>query len=450
MTASCARPGSAPRRTTRRATTCGGAGTTRGWRPSTGIRSSIRVPARTRPTSSAASTSCCCRSPASRIRRAARPLRAFWRDTLAQPDPGDLAGECASALSVPFVDYARGDGRRSGPGGDVDWTPILDRRRGRLGRSISGAVGARHRRPVRRRTRAGRTQVHPDRLRPPVVVRPARVRRSRQGGAAVAAVAVLETRLAELTARRGPGPLRRPTPLAVSPARARRGARRACARRPAWSGYRDGRAAELRTRRGATGRHPRRDRRAGHRHRSRPRPACRAPGRPVLDDPRLHLHHASEPEPPAVTRRRAFGEAWAALSVGLLIAALAVIVWFRILPPRDRDRRAVRLVPRDRVVLRSQHHGVSCSGSRVVPGDHLGGHPGRRIPARAVARRPARHSASSCLRQPRRGPPPRLPLTERSAARSARSMAHQIPDPRPPPVRPPRGDPWPSTTAPAP
>ena len=51
-----------------------------------------------------------------------------------------------------------------------------------------------------------------------------------------------------------------------------------------------------------------------------------------LDDPRIHLHHASEPEPPAVTRSRAFGEAWAALSVGLLIAALAVIVWFRILP----------------------------------------------------------------------------------------------------------------------
>ena len=51
------------------------------------------------------------------------------------------------------------------------------------------------------------------------------------------------------------------------------------------------------------------------------------------DDPRLHLHHASEPEPPSVARRRAFGEAWAALSVGLLIAALAIIVWFRILPP---------------------------------------------------------------------------------------------------------------------
>ena len=51
-----------------------------------------------------------------------------------------------------------------------------------------------------------------------------------------------------------------------------------------------------------------------------------------LDDPRSHLHHAAEPEPPSVAQRRAFGEAWAALSVGLLIAALAVIVWFKILP----------------------------------------------------------------------------------------------------------------------
>jgi hypothetical protein len=52
----------------------------------------------------------------------------------------------------------------------------------------------------------------------------------------------------------------------------------------------------------------------------------------ILDDPRGHLHHASEPEQPVERRRRAFGEAWAALSVGLLIALLAVVVWLRILP----------------------------------------------------------------------------------------------------------------------
>ena len=59
-------PGSAPPPMTRRAMTCADAGTTHGWRSSTAIRSSTRAPDRTRPTSSAASTSCCCRSPARR------------------------------------------------------------------------------------------------------------------------------------------------------------------------------------------------------------------------------------------------------------------------------------------------------------------------------------------------------------------------------------------------
>ena len=53
----------------------------------------------------------------------------------------------------------------------------------------------------------------------------------------------------------------------------------------------------------------------------------------ITDDPRGHLRHAAEPEKPSQTRRRAFGEAWAALSVGLLIVLLAVVIWFRIWPP---------------------------------------------------------------------------------------------------------------------
>ena len=52
-----------------------------------------------------------------------------------------------------------------------------------------------------------------------------------------------------------------------------------------------------------------------------------------LDDPRSHLRHASEPEPPVEAHRRRLAEAWAALSVGLLVVALAVIVWFRVMPP---------------------------------------------------------------------------------------------------------------------
>ena len=63
---------------------------------------------------------------------ALRPARAFleglrrlWRDVLRQDDPGDLAASVETALSIPFIDYARGDGLVVGPGGDVGWTPIL-------------------------------------------------------------------------------------------------------------------------------------------------------------------------------------------------------------------------------------------------------------------------------------------------------------------------------------
>jgi hypothetical protein len=62
---------------------------------------------------------------------AVRPVRGFfealrriWRDVLRQEDPGDLAGRIEQALSIPFVDYARGDGRAIGPGGDTAWTIV--------------------------------------------------------------------------------------------------------------------------------------------------------------------------------------------------------------------------------------------------------------------------------------------------------------------------------------
>ena len=54
--------------------------------------------------------------------------------------------------------------------------------------------------------------------------------------------------------------------------------------------------------------------------------------RSSIVDPRAHLRHAAEPEPMSLVRRRAFGEAWAALSVGMLIVLLAIVVWLRILP----------------------------------------------------------------------------------------------------------------------
>ncbi|MFV2063078.1 MAG: hypothetical protein ACC726_06130, partial [Chloroflexota bacterium] len=52
-------------------------------------------------------------------------VREFWRDTLRQPDPGDLRATLSGALSVPFVDYARGDGKVIGPGQADEWSPVL-------------------------------------------------------------------------------------------------------------------------------------------------------------------------------------------------------------------------------------------------------------------------------------------------------------------------------------
>lgn len=52
-------------------------------------------------------------------------LRVLWRDVLRQVDPGDLTERLRSWLSVPFIDYARGDGSAVGPGGTQEWRRLL-------------------------------------------------------------------------------------------------------------------------------------------------------------------------------------------------------------------------------------------------------------------------------------------------------------------------------------
>jgi hypothetical protein len=52
-------------------------------------------------------------------------LSRFWRDVLGQGDPEGLAKGVASLVSVPFVDYARGDGVVVGPAQAAEWTPVL-------------------------------------------------------------------------------------------------------------------------------------------------------------------------------------------------------------------------------------------------------------------------------------------------------------------------------------
>jgi hypothetical protein len=49
----------------------------------------------------------------------------FWRETLRQGDPESLVQGVQRMVAVPFIDYARGDGRVIGPGLSDQWTPII-------------------------------------------------------------------------------------------------------------------------------------------------------------------------------------------------------------------------------------------------------------------------------------------------------------------------------------
>ena len=350
-------------------------------------------------------------------------IRRTWRDTLAQPDPGDLSAKAKRALSVPFVDYARGDGRVVGPGGDVEWTPIIvgdedgwvDRYRGLWGLDTGDRFAGERAPAGPKYTRTGTVRQS---WRDPLgfaglgkVAPPSR------------AIPVLEARIKELTAERA-AVVAEADALAVSLPKL--DAELAAVRSTAGlDDYRAALALELQTGEArltalsvqdvelgtaiAAGRERLADLRAGH-----------------LDDPRLHLRHASEPEPPTVARGRAHREAWAAVSVGLLVAALAVVVWFRILPPPPGHRRPVRVVPRDRGVLQPRRHGAGAQ-DHGAPRDPVDDHPGRDLPPRAAPGRPARPRAPAHLRQPRRGPAPPHALTGRAPPIDRRVCCNHVP-----------------------
>ncbi len=56
-----------------------------------------------------------------RLARAAGAMRGFWRKRLGQYAGDDEEDGASSYLHIPFVDYARGDGLVIGPGGDREW-----------------------------------------------------------------------------------------------------------------------------------------------------------------------------------------------------------------------------------------------------------------------------------------------------------------------------------------
>jgi hypothetical protein len=49
----------------------------------------------------------------------------FWKETLGQGQSDQSAETEGSQISVPFIDYARGDGLVIGPGQELSWSPIL-------------------------------------------------------------------------------------------------------------------------------------------------------------------------------------------------------------------------------------------------------------------------------------------------------------------------------------
>jgi hypothetical protein len=56
-----------------------------------------------------------------RLARATGAMRGFWRKRLGQYAGDDEGDGASSYLHIPFVDYARGDGLTIGPGGDREW-----------------------------------------------------------------------------------------------------------------------------------------------------------------------------------------------------------------------------------------------------------------------------------------------------------------------------------------
>jgi hypothetical protein len=52
-------------------------------------------------------------------------LRKFWSETLGMGGEAPSLERVRAMLSVPFIDYARGDGRRIGPDQEENWTPVI-------------------------------------------------------------------------------------------------------------------------------------------------------------------------------------------------------------------------------------------------------------------------------------------------------------------------------------
>ncbi len=251
-------------------------------------------------------------------------VRAFWRDTLRQADPGDLAAKIESALSIPFIDYARGDGVRIGGTDGQAWTPAIigddtawvDGYRGLFGldtfdrfageRAPAGPKYGRNG-TVRQTWNdplgwAGLTKVAP----------PFR------------AAAALKVRLAELEAELAK--LRVENEAKGSDLDGLELEVRALASDQVYAGLHETQAAVLVQREAEIN--------AGRKREAELEDTIRA-GRDELvqieagnfGDPRAHLKHDHHPVPPELTRQGRFVELWAAVSISVVIIAVLALTY---------------------------------------------------------------------------------------------------------------------------
>ncbi len=256
-------------------------------------------------------------------------LRTFWRDTLNQPDPGDLAQRITGALSVPFVDYARGDGRVIGPDGDTAWdvvpidddVPWVDGYRGLFGLDTFDRFAGERAPAGPKYTRTGTVRqswndplgfAGLDKVAPP----------SRQPDRLRARIDLLAQELTTANeaidglTERLPGLELEVRALGVDGAFAR---------------SHEQRATELAA--------AERELAAARAHRADVTDAIGASRAELarlevgdMGDPRSHLHHMMRPVPPEVTRYGVVVELWSAVSVGIMLLLIVGLTWSRMVP----------------------------------------------------------------------------------------------------------------------
>jgi hypothetical protein len=256
-------------------------------------------------------------------------VREFWRDTLRQPDPGDLRAALSSALSVPFVDYARGDGLVVGPGQAAGWSPVLiddttdwvDGYRGLFGLDTYDRFAGERAPAGPKYTRSGTVRqswndplgfAGLDKMAPP----------SRQPAEIEARIAALETEAAEVEAQVDrltselPGLSLEVQALSASGSTAAVHVERA---EELVAGEKT--LSALRAKRAALG--------DSMEALQRELAGIRAG---QLGDPTRHLRHPHRPVPPEETRYNVIVEVWSAISVGILLLLVAGLVFFRLVP----------------------------------------------------------------------------------------------------------------------